>query len=469
MAQSTSRQRVWTIGFLAGAAALLALGFAARKYVWPAAARNQLSEKGLESSRKIRRSPADVLELSEQTYDIMNLRISRATAPRYLKMLKLRGSLQIDPNRQIPVHARFPGHIVELATISGLRSQSADPSSTGAHPLQTFDSVVKGAPLAVIWSKDLGEKKSQLADAMAKLRLDTQTLENFKKLTQSGSISDRDYREQRAKVEQGEIATFTAEATLRSYQVSEEDIESVKAASEMIHQRKKTDQHFAADWARVIVSAPISGVIVDKTVTVGQIVDVNDNLFKIADLTVVAIYLHAYEEDLSSIEEMSFPLSVDLKVPANPEIGILQGRIERIGPIIDPNEHMALLIGTVKNPDGLLRVGQFITGDVGIPAKPGIVEIPSNALIDVGNDAVVYLQSDRSKLRFERRRVVVVQRHFDSVQLRSELTDEQKELGLSEIHPNDPVISGGVLELEDYQSQQSSPADETQRGSKPET
>jgi len=449
------QKRRWTIGIggLAVATAITVLAIGLHKHYWPLISPD-VSADAKSKDKKSERSVSEIVELSAKSVEIMNLRTVLAVVPRYSRVLHLRGQLAIDPNRLVHVHARFPGQVVELATVRGLRSQPTDESVARASTLQNFDTVVSGAPMAVLWSKDLGEKKSQLADALAKLRLDRQTLTNFSELTKSGSISDREFREQRAKVELGEIAVFTAEATLRSFLVTEQDIEVVKAASEKIHRSQQTDQHYASDWARVVVSSPISGVIVDKNLTVGEIVDANADLFKVADLSVLAIYLHAYEEDLPAIENMTVPLPVAIKVPANPEIGELPGLVARIGPIIDPNEHMALLIGSVKNPKGSLRAGQFITGDIGIPAEQDVVEIPSNALIDVGNDAVVYVQPDRSQPRFERRRVVVAQRHFDLVQVRSELTSEQKELGLREIHVDDRVVAGGVLELEDYLAQQ---------------
>ena len=414
-------------------------------------------EKGGEmvvSPTNVKRPDAEFLELPAKTVEIMRLKTVLAAPPKYSQVLHLRGSLAIDTNLLVHVHSRFSGQIVELATPSGLLTQTGSVMKPAARSLQNFDLIKKDAPMAVIWSKDLGEKKSQLAEALAKLRLDRKTLANFAALSKTGSISDRDFREQRAKVELGEIATFTAEATLRSYKVSEEEIEQVKAESELIHDRQKSDPSFLSNWARVVVTAPIGGVIVDKNIGVGEIVDANAELFKIADLSVMSIWLHAYEEDLSLLQQLPRPLKVAVKVPASPELGELEGEVDRFGPIIDPNEHMALLIGSLKNPGGALRAGQFISADVGIPAEKGVVEIPANALIDVGNDAIVYVQPDRSKPRFQRRRVNVVMRHFDLIHVRSELSTEQKERGFQEVEVGDAVVAGGVLELEDYLQQQ---------------
>ena len=394
----------------------------------------------------------EFLDLPEETIKAFRLKTAIAKVPKFSKVLHLRGSLAIDANRLSHVHARFPGTIIELATVKGLKSQM-DESESSARTLQNFDEVEKGTPLAVIWSKDLGEKKSSLAASIAQLRLDKQTLERFKALTASGAISDRELREQKAKVEQGEITVFTAEATLRAYQLTDTEIKEVKESAEKIHLNQETDKSYAADWPRVVVKAPIGGVIVDKAVTDGEIVDANDNLFKVADLSTLTVWLHPYEEDLDVLEELPKPLKVTITIPGNETIGELECEIDRFSPMIDPNEHMALLIGIIKNPGRKLLANQFIKADVGIPPEKGVVEIPVNALIDVANEAIVFVRPEGSDTSFHRRKVSVVQRYFDVVYVRSELTEEQKQNGLQPIHVNDAVVAGGLLELEDYLQQ----------------
>src|SRR5206468_9128358 len=45
--------------------------------------------------------------------------------------------------------------------------------------LRFGDFVHKGQLLAVVWSKDLGEKKSELVEGIARLRIDEEKLENL--------------------------------------------------------------------------------------------------------------------------------------------------------------------------------------------------------------------------------------------------------------------------------------------------
>lgn len=412
------------------------------------------------SSNKIESKPAatrmipQVLELSETMFKAMHLKTATAVVPRFSKVLHLRGSLAIDPNRLSHVHARFPGQIVELATVAGLKSQPYGSSTESARLLQNFDAVTEGMRLAVIQSKDLGEKKSQLADSLTKLRLEQKTLDKLEELFLKGGCSERQVREQEGKRDQAQIAVSTAENTLLAFQATEVEISQVKESVDKIHRGQEADKSYAKDWSRVVVNAPISGDIVEKSVIVGDIVDANDDLFKIADLSVLAVYLHPYEEDLQTIEQLPKPLQVWIKVPAYPELGELQCDVDRSSPMIDPNEHMALLIGKVKNSDHKLKANQFVTAEVGTPVEKGIVEIPANSVIDLGNEAIVYVQPDLTKPVFQRRRVDIVRRYFDVVYIRSELTSELEALNLQPVRAGESVVKGWILELEDYSQQQ---------------
>ena len=115
---------------------------------------------------------------------------SRPSRPRsrHSHASSMRGSSAYDPNRLVPVHTRFPGQVVEIATVDdpAVKSPGIVPSR---HPVRYTDHVSKGQRLAVLWSKDLGEKKSELVDAQAKLKLHEKSLSLLKQY--SDAISDR--------------------------------------------------------------------------------------------------------------------------------------------------------------------------------------------------------------------------------------------------------------------------------------
>jgi cobalt-zinc-cadmium efflux system membrane fusion protein len=112
----------------------------------------------------------------------------------------------------------------------------------------------------------------------------------------------------------------------------------------------------------------------------------------------------------------------------------------------------------VDNSDGDLTAGQFVTATVPLPPPPGVVSIPLSALVEDGNESIVFVQPDPGRERyFSLRRVRVVERFHGGAYVRSELTEAEKARGLQELKPGQRVVIQGAMELkaalEDAQSQ----------------
>ncbi len=114
---------------------------------------------------------------------------------------------------------------------------------------------------------------------------------------------------------------------------------------------------------------------------------------------------------------MPKPVRITLQLPSSPDLGEMPATIDRIGEIIDPNEHMALLLGSVDNPHGNLRAGQFVTATIQIPPEKGAVEIPARALVDDGQ-TLIFVQPDPKVAKYMRRQVAVIRRYRDMVYVR---------------------------------------------------
>ena len=117
------------------------------------------------------------------------------------------------------------------------------------------------------------------------------------------------------------------------------------------------------------------------------------------------------------LQALPKPIPWSIQLPANPARG-WTGTLERIGEIVDPNQHTVLVSGLVDNANGELKVGQFITATVALPPQPGELEIPSGALVEDGRESIIFVQDDPNQTRFTRRRVSVVRRFHDVVYVR---------------------------------------------------
>jgi cobalt-zinc-cadmium efflux system membrane fusion protein len=311
--------------------------------------------------------------------------------------------------------------------------------------------------LAVIWSRDLGEKKSDLIDALSQLRVDEDSLARISKAAAEGSVPDRILQDTRRKVEADQIAISRAVRTLQSWRISKEEIDHVRAEADRLAREKtlpaRRDEEMVAQWAKLEVLAPLDGTVIERNVALGELVDTTTDLFKISDLSRLGVLAYAYEEDLPTLDRLpagqrAWSVTVGAADPGAP--GRI-GRFDQVGCIIDPNQHTALVMGWVDNPDGKLRVGQFVTTRLEIPPPPGEVVVPASALCEESDGIYVFVSrragSPGAAGTFVRRSVAITRRRGDKAYIRSQPTPEEKRNGLEPLAPGEQVVVSRVVEL----------------------
>jgi cobalt-zinc-cadmium efflux system membrane fusion protein len=376
------------------------------------------------------------------------------------RRLEMPGSLAFDPNYLGRIQSRFPGEVVALG-VNEEPTPTAQGRTEPERPLRYGDRVRKGQLMAVVWSKDLGEKKSELIDTLVRVALDQQTVTGLEKLLREGATSEAVVRQARNVLSTDLSAVARIRRTLLIWRVEQQEVEAVeKEARRIIASKRladlpsyKQDRANVEKWARVEIFAPFDGVIVEKNLTVGNMADTTFDLYKIADMRRLAAYANAYEEDLKTLEDLqarSRPRLVPWRVylAADPARAELKSPgIERVGYIVDPQQHTNVVIGQVDNADGRLRVGQFVTAVVDIPPPPGVVSVPVSALVEDGSESVLFVQPEANRHRYVLKRVVVTQRFQEHAYVRSRLGEAEKKAGLSELRPGERVVPGAAVAL----------------------
>jgi cobalt-zinc-cadmium efflux system membrane fusion protein len=383
--------------------------------------------------------PSDVVERLGVTSDV----VQQAAAPR---PLELAGSLNFDPNRLGRIQSRFPGEVISI----GVTSYKAANGPTRERTLDYGDRVTKGQIMAVVFSKDLGEKKSELVDALTQLALDERRLTERSEAYRLGALPEDTLNQTRRDVAADRITVAKAERTLRTWKVPEEEINAVKEEARLVSEgNKPRDAKKELEWAKVEVRAPFDGTIVEKNSHIGNIVDASFNLFIVADMSKLGVVVHAYEEDLHTLQKLprGFPWQVRAGADLNRRVLQSDG-LQKIGLVIDPSQHTDPIMGLVDNSSGELRAGQFVTATVNLPAPSKVVSVPTSAIVEDGAESIVFVQPDLTKPRYVRRRVSVAMRLHDVVYVRSELTQQERKKGLQEIKPGESIVIEGVLELQ---------------------
>ena len=178
--------------------------------------------------------------------------------------------------------------------------------------------------------------------------------------------------------------------------MTQAEIDDVRGEADKIHNGESNDDVTLDNhWAEVDVRAPFDGVILERNATLGDMVDTDVDLFKMADLSTLAVMVQVFEENLPDLESLRpEDRHWTIRVKAQPNSGGVQGSFESIGKVIDPRQHTTTVMGWVDNRAGRLRVGQFVTATIDLPAEAGEVVIPKSALIEESDHAIVFVAED---------------------------------------------------------------------------
>ncbi len=346
------------------------------------------------------------------------------------------------------MRCRFDGEVVEIGKLPD-----------GSRPLQYGDTVNAGDLLAVIWSRELGEKKSELVDALSQQRLDIATRDRLAAIVNTGAIPERELREMERAVEADRVAVSRIRRTLQTWRVTPNEIAEIEAeANRLTGSTQEPPSEVAERWARVEIRAAINGTILEQNITVGDMVSPNDDLFKVANLSRLRVMASAYEEDLPRLDALSpSQRKWSVSIPADPNVASIEGEIEQVGKIIDPAQHTALVMGWVPNAHASLRAGQFISAVVSISPPGNEVSLPGSAVIEKGDESFVFVaESDATQQPstvFVRRSVVVSrqlgQRVCVLIDPTANTTANDGRGAVREgIKPNETVVISGAVELQ---------------------
>jgi cobalt-zinc-cadmium efflux system membrane fusion protein len=380
--------------------------------------------------------------------------VALAVTPNETRPLVLPGSTAFDPARLSRVRARFaPAEVVEIGKVIDRST-----GRTEDRELRPGDPVRRGDVLGVFYSVDVGSKKNDLIDAIVQLKLDQEILERAE--SARGAVPPVFILNARRNVEGDRNAINRAVKYLETWNVPPEDIQAArKEAEEISKNNGKRDPEKEKQWARVELRAPDDGIIIERNVSLHEmVVDNTVNLFQIARVDRLLVLANAPEDDLPTLHELKAQgCRWTVRTAGAPAKKGITGPVDEIGYLIDANQHTAVVKGYIDNPEGLLRAGQYVTATIDLPPPKGVVEIPMRAVADDGKQCLVFVQKDPQKPHYTLRRVKVTHR-FDKTAYvstaltkeESQLTPKEKEQGMLPLEPlqtGDRVLTSGILEL----------------------
>jgi len=176
------------------------------------------------------------------------------------------------------------------------------------------------------------------------------------------------------------LALFAQEYV--SQQEVDTAIQARKAAEAQLQLARAAVEKDSANLAYSVIRSPVSGVVVDRSVDVGQTVAASlqtPTLFKIAqDLSKMQIHANFAEADIGNIR---IGQTVHFTVDAFPEKRF-QGEVMqvRLNPVIQQNVVTYDVVVNVNNPEQILLPGMTTYVSITVAERKGVLLVPNAAL-----------------------------------------------------------------------------------------
>lgn len=171
---------------------------------------------------------------------------------------------------------------------------------------------------------------------------------------------------------------------------------------------------------RVPVHAPISGVVVRRSVPPGSRVEAGAPLFTIVDPSVVWLTVNI---PASAASLVNFNSTATFTVEGSWR-NYPATRIVSIGSVIDPVSRTVPIIYELNNPDGTLKVGANARASVRTGGTAEGVVVPTSAILDDNGRPIVFVQPEGET--FVRREVILGGRQGELTLIQSGVADGER-------------------------------------------
>ncbi len=137
----------------------------------------------------------------------------------------------------------------------------------------------------------------------------------------------------------------------------------------------------------IILPSPVTGVVLDKPVSVGQQVTPGMVLYRVADLSTVWVEGDVFEQDLRFVRA---GMDTHVEVSAYPGEHLM-GRVGFIFPTLDADSRTNRVRVILPNQDGRLKPGMFATIFLDAPLGRSLM-VPMSAVIITGERNLVFVR-----------------------------------------------------------------------------
>ena len=289
-----------------------------------------------------------VVVLDERAIERSGIQVAEALSVPAAGGVDVPAEVQAEPDRLAHVSSVVAGQIARVEVSIG-------------------DRVKEGQVLAVLRSVALGEARAQAQRARANVEVAEANFQRHQELKREGIGAERQFLEAQAELRRAQAEQSAAQRALEVY-------------------------GRGGSGSEVTIRSPITGRVIGRHATVGEVVEPADVLFEITDISEVWVVGRVYQQDAGKVQEGAPSV---FTLPAVPDKAF-SGKLDYVAPSLDEHTRTLPVRLTVKNSDGQLRPGLFGTLSVS-PAEggPTAVAVAAEAVQRLGSESVVFVPEEK--------------------------------------------------------------------------
>lgn len=271
--------------------------------------------------------------------------------------LRVPGRVEADETLVARVHSPVTGRIAELEVIEG-------------------QAVKRGQLLAVLHSTELSDSQFGYLKAFSQRQLAQRAAARARQLLQAGVIGEAELQRRDSEFSQAAAAVATWRDQLKVLGMTDESVaklESTQQVNSLYH-----------------LVASIDGTVLERRVTVGQVLQPADTAFVVADLSRVWLVADVPEQVSGNI---AVGKAVQAEIPALPDLSV-RGVVSFVSATVNPETRTVRARMNLPNPNSRYKpamLAVMLLQDR--PVKEKV--IPLGAVVREGNVDHVFVQTSR--------------------------------------------------------------------------
>ncbi|OGF58628.1 MAG: hypothetical protein A2Y62_04125 [Candidatus Fischerbacteria bacterium RBG_13_37_8] len=303
------------------------------------------------------------------------------------------GEVQPDPGKIIAIRSKITGVIGSMKTDIGARVKPGD-------ILLSMD------------SNEFRELHQEFFQLSGLLKLAEKNYEREERLFQKKLTTEKDYLEAKSGMEKTMIELDTIRRKLQLMGMNIAEVGELPKHSEL------------TEPCLLPVRSPIAGTVIERKSTPGALVEANEELMTIADLSTLWIWINVYEKDLRILQAAynKSGVKAELSVESYPH-RIFNGTVDYIADTMDEHTRTIKARIILNNSEGILKIGMFVQCRLSVLDDRSVLMVPGEAMLKDGDTYFVFKQVGEGL--FFKQEVVAGEVYANGIEVKSGLKEDE--------------------------------------------